>query len=156
MKKYKYTFSSLIIGLFILGMVISVACIVLNVIRLINNINSGNEVSGYDYFILVLVVVLSLFFIVIAISSIVSSRYEITDKKIILRWGFIKNVIDINEIKELKYYPDKNRLELLFTDDAYFYVSTKPEWVYDFVDEIKVQSPKITFLQESDIASNNG
>ncbi len=149
MKKFKYTFSKLIIALFIVGMAIAVASIVSNVINMVNHYKGNYEFTGYDWFLLILIVALSVFFIVIAISCLISSNYVIKDKKIVLSWGFIKNVIDLNEIKEMKYYPQKNRLELIFTDDSFFVVSTLNSWAYEFIDLIKEQAPKITYSEDS-------
>ena len=149
MKKFKYTFSKLIIALFIVGMAIAVASIVINVINTVNHYKGNYEFTGYDWFLLILIVALSVFFIVIAISCLINSNYVIKDKKIVLSWGFIKNVIDLNEIKEMKYYPQKNRLELIFTDDSFFVVSTLNSWAYEFIDLIKEQAPKITYSEDS-------
>ena len=63
--------------------------------------------------------------------------------------SFIKNEIDLNEVKEMKYYPQKNRLELIFTDDSFFVVSTLNSWAYEFIDLIKEQAPKITYSEDS-------
>lgn len=149
MKKFKYTFSKLIIALFIVGMVIAAASIALNIVRLSKNIQGGFEVSGYDWFILILVIALSLFFIAVATSCMISSYYVVENKSIVLRWGFIKNKIDLNEVKEMKYYPEKDRLELVFSDDSFFIVSTRKEWVNEFVDLVKTEIPKIPFIQDS-------
>ncbi len=149
MKKFKYTFSKLIIALFIVGMAIAVASIVINVINTVNHYKGNYEFTGYDWFLLILIVALSVFFIVIAISCLISSNYVIKDKKIVLSWGFIKNEIDLNEVKEMKYYPQKNRLELIFTDDSFFVVSTLNSWAYEFIDLIKEQAPKITYSEDS-------
>ena len=149
MKKFKYTFSKLIIALFIVGMAIAVASIVVNVINTVNHYKGNYEFTGYDWFLLILIVALSVFFIVIAISCLINSNYVIKDKKIVLSWGFIKNEIDLNEVKEMKYYPQKNRLELIFTDDSFFVVSTLNSWAYEFIDLIKEQAPKITYSEDS-------
>lgn len=149
MKKFKYTFSKLIIALFIVGMAIAVASIVINVINTVNHYKGNYEFTGYDWFLLILIVALSVFFIVIAISCLINSNYVIKDKKIVLSWGFIKNEIDLNEVKEMKYYPQKNRLELIFTDDSFFVVSTLNSWAYEFIDLIKEQAPKITYSEDS-------
>ena len=149
MKKFKYNYTKLIIALFIIGIVIALACIALNVYRLIANFRGGYEISGYDWFIVILAIVLSLFFIAIAISCFISSYYEIVNKTIVLHWGFIKNVIEIKEITKINYYEDKNRLELVFADDSYFYVSTSLSWVDDFVTEIKTVKPEIVYIQQS-------
>ena len=70
-------------------------------------------------------------------------------------WGFIKNKFDLLEVTKMNYYSNKNRLELIFTDESYFYVSTKPEWVNDLVDDIKKANSKIIYVEETVAEENN-
>jgi hypothetical protein len=37
-------------------------------------------------------------------------------------FGVIKNKLDLLEVTKMNYYPNKNRLELIFTDESYFYI----------------------------------
>ena len=154
MKKYKYSYSKLIIGLFILGIVIAVACIALNLYRFVLKIRGEYEITGYDWFMLILVILLSIAFIVIAISCFVSSNYVVENKAVVLNWGIIKNKLDLIDVTTLKYYPDKNRVELIFSDESYFYIATKPEWVNDFISDIKTANSKILYIEETSLSDN--
>lgn len=151
MKKYKHTYSNLIIALFILGIIIAVACIALNLYRFVLKIRGEYEITGYDWFMLILVILLSILFIVIAVSCFISSNYKVEGKTLILNWGIIKNKLDLLEVTKINYYPDKNRLELIFTDESYFYIATKKEWVEDLVTDIKSGNSKILYIEESSV-----
>ena len=65
--------------------------------------------------------------------------------------GIIKNKLDLLEVTKINYYPDKNRLELIFTDESYFYIATKKEWVEDLVTDIKSGNSKILYIEESSV-----
>ena len=107
--------------------------------------------NNINYISIILAVALSLGFLVIAISAYFNSYYTIKDNKVILRWGIIKNVIDLSEVKEIKLLTNNGKLELVFNDDCYFVIATKPEWYESFIDEIKACCPSIIFTQETKI-----
>ena len=60
----------------------------------------------------------------------------------------------IKEITKINYYEDKNRLELVFADDSYFYVSTSLSWVDDFVTEIKTVKDLTYFVGSENTDGN--
>lgn len=154
MKKYKYVYSKTIIILFIVGILVAIASVVLNAYRFILKARGEYEITGYEWFTLGLTIALSILFIAIAVSCFISSYYKVENKNLILSWGFIKNKFDLLEVTKMNYYSNKNRLELIFTDESYFYVSTKPEWVNDLVDDIKQANSKIIYVEET-VAEEN-
>ena len=148
-KKYKYKFTKSFYIIGILGGVIALACIVINAIRFIG-LSSKQIVPGfYEYVSLILSVLLSIAFIVFIITAIKSSYYQITDKQVILKWGIIKNKIDISDVKEIKFITNTQKLELTFEDDSYFVIAVSSEWKEDFVDELRKTFPKIHYIQET-------
>ena len=149
MKTYKYTFSKLITALLIFGIVLAVSCIGLNLYALIVNLQGNYEITGYDWFKFILIFALGILFIVLGVACLISSYYKVENKTIILKWGLIKNEFDLREVNEVKYNKEKNRLELIFNDESYFYVSTKTSWVYDLVSDIKAANSKIIYIEDS-------
>lgn len=151
MKKYKYTFPITALIFLILGCLAAIACFVLNVIRFSNLLSQNVEITLYNYISIILSVLLSLAFLVIAISAYFNSYYSIKDKKVVLRWGIVKNVLDLNNVKEIKLLTNNSKLELIFNDDTYFVVATRSEWYESFIDDIKAEMPNILFTQETNI-----
>ena len=149
MKKYKFTYSKLIISLLVLGIALAVGCIALNLYHLIIDIRGNYEIAGYNWFRFILIFALSILFIVIAVACFISSYYTVDGKTLVLTWGIIKNKFDLNEITNIKYYKDKNRLELIFKDESYFYVATKPQWANEIINDIKLANSKIMYVEES-------
>jgi len=153
MKSYKYKFSTFAIILMIVGLLLSIGCIVLNLVRYISRIDEGT-ISTYDWISLAIILIISIVFIVIVTSMLISTKYTITDKEIVLSYGIIKNPIKISEIKEIKLHVKNKRLELIFDDESYFNIIIKEEWFEDFVNELKLKSSNIIFSQESENNDN--
>ena len=151
MKKYKYTFPTTALVFLILGCIASIACFTLNVIRFSNLLSQNVEITLYNYISIILSVLLSLAFLVIAITAYFNSYYLVKDKKVVLKWGVVKNVIDLKEIKEIKLLTNNLKLELIFNDDTYFVIATRSEWFESFIDEIKTEMPNVLFTQETNI-----
>lgn len=149
MKKYKYKFTPLVIVLLIALLVIAVCCIGLNVYRLVDNILKNNEINFYSWISYAVIILLSIIAIVLVISIFAKSYYEITKKAVILRWGLIKNEIDLKTVKQIKLSAVNHKLELIFEDESFFVILTNELWFEEFVDEIKQKRPQIVFVQDS-------
>ncbi len=149
MKKYKYKFTPLVIGLLIVLIGVAIACIALNVYRLLDDISKNNEINLMDWISFAVIILLSIIAIVLVIATFISSYYQINDKAVILKWGFIKNEIELKEVKQIKLSALKGKLELIFADESFFVIMTEQVWYEEFVDEIKAKNPKIVFVQDS-------
>lgn len=149
-KKYKFKFSKIITLLGVLGVILAIVCISLNVIKFVKNVKANVDAGIYDNASTIIAVLLSLLLIVILISAFISSYYKITDKAVILKWGFIKNTINIDEVKEIKFLTDSKKLQLVFEDESFFVIVVNDEWKQEFIDEFKQKFPKILYIQETE------
>ena len=150
MKKYKFKFNKQTLILMIVGILVAIACLVANAFRLITKITGKYEITIYETISFIVIALLAIGFIVIIISAYFNSYYKITDKSVELRFGIIKNVINLSDITEVKLLTKKSKLELIFEDESYFVVATNPEWFESFVDEIKEKKPQLNFVQISE------
>ncbi len=149
MQKFKYKFTSLIIVLICLLIVLALACMGFNIYRLITALLGNFEITLMNWISYGLLVILPIVAIVLSISALVSSFYEITNTQVILKWGLMKNTIELKDIKSVKLRGNERKLELIFYDDAYFIVQTNEEWFESFVDVLKEKRPQITFIQDT-------
>lgn len=149
MKRYKYKFTPLVIILLIALLVIAVCCIGLNVYRLIDNIVKNNEINFYSWISYAVIILLSIIAIILVISIFAKSYYEINEKAVVLRWGLIKNEIELKTVKQVKLSAVNHKLELIFEDESFFVILTDELWFEEFVDEIKQKRPQIVFVQDS-------
>ena len=149
MKRYTYKFTPLVIILLIALLVIAVCCIGLNVYRLIDNIVKNNEINFYSWISYAVIILLSIIAIILVISIFAKSYYEINEKAVVLRWGLIKNEIELKTVKQVKLSAVNHKLELIFEDESFFVILTDELWFEEFVDEIKQKRPQIVFVQDS-------
>ena len=150
MKKYKYTFPPLALVIMLIGAVIAVLCVGLIIVRFSLYIKENLEITIYNYMSLILAIVLSIGYIVVAVLAYFNSYYLVDKTNVILKWGVIKNVIDLNEVKEIKLLVENKKLELVFNDDSYFVIATQEKWFNSFVDDIKNAKPNIVYVQVSE------
>ena len=89
MKNFKYKFSRIMLILLFAGIVLGVACIALNVVRIANLIKSNKQLNAYETMSIIISITLSVAFIVFALSALVRSSYKITEKGVVFSFGFI-------------------------------------------------------------------
>ena len=148
--KYKYNFTKTFYIIAILGGVISIASIVLNAVRLINLTSKNIALGFYECASLILSTILAVAFIVFIITAFISSYYEITDKQVVLKWGVIKNTVDLAEVKEINLMTNSKKLQLTFNDDSYFIIAVSNDCKEDFINEITKKFPKILYVQDTE------
>ena len=144
MKKYKYKFSKLITIVGIVGILLSIAYMVVGVLRFINYNNNNIQLTTYQYITFALIAILPIVYKVVAVSDYFNSYYFVTDTEVVLKWGIIANKFNLSDIEEVKLITNDAKLELCFKDESYFLVATDPKWFDEFVDDIK--SKKISFF----------
>ena len=149
-KNYKYQFSKVFYIVAIVGSLLALGCIAINVIRLIGFLSKNVAPGFYEWVSIIISVLLSIAFIVFIVAAIINSTYQITDKSVVLKWGVIKNVIDLSEVKQIKFTTNKNKLELVFEDESYFIIVVANDQKQAFIDEITKKFPNVSYLQETE------
>lgn len=149
MKKYKYKFTPLVVVLLISLSLIALICLGLNVYRIFDNISKNNQITIMNWISYAVIILLSIIAIVLVVSIFIKSYYQINENSVILRWGLIKNQIELKSVKQIKLSKVKGRLELIFEDESYFVILTSQLWFEEFVDQIKSKNPEIIFVQDS-------
>ena len=149
-KKFKYNFTTLFYIISAVGAVIAILCIVFNVINFIKLLMDNVSPSIYQYGSLILAVVLSIAYIVLVSSALLSSYYYVTDKELVLKWGLINNVLSLSDAKEIKFTTNTNKLELVFEDESWFNIAISDNLKEEFVKDLKSKHEKIVFIQETE------
>lgn len=139
MKKYPYKFTPLIKVLFILGIVLAVAVIVVNAIKFAKT----EVVDTYSYITLINTVVVSVFALVLLFSILFNSKFILDDTLLTLRWGFIKNQYKIVSITKLVKLDASNKLILYYDDENYIVVYIAPEIFDEFSKDLVEKNKNI-------------
>lgn len=149
MKSYKFRFSKLIFILAIAAIAVAaVGGIGWTVYRMIN-IGFQTVTLGIQYVVLLLVSVL---IIVLLTSILIRSSYKITDKEVVLWFGFIKSSYKIADIESVHLFTKTNKLVLYFKNERYTVIVVKPEWYNEFIKELLSKNDKIRY----DVSTSDG
>ena len=83
MNKFKYNFSKIFYIVAGVGSAVAIACIVINALRYSSYIEKNIELGFYNYLTLIFTAVLSVAFLVIIISALISSNYTVFSEKVV-------------------------------------------------------------------------
>ena len=141
MKKFKFSYSLPVLLLIFAGMAVSVASIVFNVLRIVNNTSP----TTYNYISLITVGLVCVGYLILSISMLVNSYYAIDDKYFILRWGILKNQLEIKSMTRVLLDSDKHQLTIFYNEDNYFIVKSATIPFPDLVAALREVNKKIIF-----------
>lgn len=142
MNKYKYNYSKLVLTLIILGIPLALACIVMNVFRLIK---SYADLNAYNYASVFVVIAVSIAYLVIAIALLIDSSYYVTDKHFVLKWGVLKNEIELKSITRIVYNTATDKLAIYYNDDNFFMLNAKNVNYGELAEIIKEKNNRVVF-----------
>ena len=149
MKVFKYKFSRLTTSLIYLGIVLCVLGLGFNTYSVIASdiISAANPV--YPILQHTLMYLVPAVLLVILISLLISSYYQIDGKVLKSSFGIIKSKYAIDEIETVALDRTTNKLAVYFKNGNYIVIVVKEEWYQDFVDELCKANPKIEYTIKS-------
>lgn len=144
--RYPFKFTSLMLILFLLGLALCFAGFGLTLWRFLNFLKEdiGNVYSWIQYVILFFV---SVFLAALIIAMLIRSQYVITEKQLIVQFGFIKQKYELKQIYSIHLFKGLNKLAVYFDDfkTKYTVIVVKDTWYEDFVHSLLERNPKIGF-----------
>ncbi len=145
-KRYPFKFSAAMLALFIAALVLCVAGFALTTWRLVAFLSEGGD-SIYSWIQYIILYFVSVFLAVLIVSMLIRSQYVITDKQLILQFGFIKTRYDIKTIYSVHLFQGAKKLAVYFDDfqTKYTVIVVKPVWYDDFVKTLTERKPSIGF-----------
>ncbi|MBQ7642689.1 MAG: hypothetical protein IJS67_02185 [Clostridia bacterium] len=116
--KVKYKFSTVIYLLFAAFYLVAAISLVWNAVRLVQSLTGEISLTVFNYISTGLGVILPLLFGALMTAALLRSQYEVTENKLVLRFGFLKDEYSLSDIssivKNLRYM----RLTLFFADGS--------------------------------------
>lgn len=145
-KIYPYRFSAVIFTLFIVGLLLCAVGIGLSVWRF-RSFLAEEEKTVYGWLQYIILFLMSFLFILLVLSMLVRSRYEITDKYLIMQFGIIRSKYEIKKIYSVHLFRGSNKLAVYFDDyhSDYTVIVVNPAWYEDFVRALIDKKPSIAF-----------
>lgn len=145
-KRYPYRFSSLILALFVAGLALCAASLILTGFRIYHFLGN-EEKTVYEWLQYGILLFMSLLFFVLIVSMLLRSQYEITDEYLVMQFGVIRSKYRIDSIFSVHLFRGANKLAVYFDDfhTNYIVIVVKPEWYDDFVRTLIEKKPSIAF-----------
>ncbi len=84
---------------------------------------------------------------VLVVSMFIKSQYIITDKELILQFGFIKTRYELKKIRSVRHFMGSGRLAVYFDDmkNQYTIIVVKESWFKAFAEALKAKNEDIEF-----------
>ena len=98
----------------------------------------------------VVVLLVSALAIALFASILIRSVYKLTDKTLVLWFGFIKSEYKIADIEAVHLFTKTNKLVLYFKDEKYTVIVVKPEWYRELTQEIIARNKNIRYDVSTD------
>lgn len=141
MNSYKFKLSLPAVLLSVLGILLGAGGIVFTIFRIINyGFSSAQLIIQHVVLLIVSPLAVSIF-----ASILIRSVYKVSDKEIILWFGFIKSTYKIDEIESIHLFSKTNKLVIYFTNEKYTVIVVKPEWYNNFTKDILSRNNKIRY-----------
>ena len=125
--------------------VVAGACLVWNVIRLVNFLKDPEIVSVYSYISAALCILIPLLFGVFATAMLITSYYKIDGGYLTVKYGVIKDKFSLKEMDNVVRDLDKNQLLVVFKDESSLRVVIDEKFFVDFTAELLKAEPSISY-----------
>ena len=141
MNVYKFKLSLTAILLSVLGILLGAGGITFTVLRILKYGFSSPQLI-IQHIVLLLVSPLA---IAVFASILIRSVYKVSDKEIVLWFGFIKSTYKIADIESVHLFSKTNKLVVYFKNEKYTVIVVNPEWYNDFTKDILSRNPNIRY-----------
>lgn len=143
--KFKYAFYHYI--LLIAGIVLSVGCIIYNIITLASAV-SKDLVNSYKIISFSVIVIVCIVAIIVFTSMIISSGYVLGERGVTIQFGIIKTLIEYNKIKQIVLFSSNNKLTVFLTDETFNNIVIRESEYDSFVSALTSKYSKITYYED--------
>ncbi len=144
---FRFRFSPVMLTLCVLGIVLSLVGFGLTTWQFFGFVQSGDMTSFYEWLKYILLYLASGALGVLIVAMLIRSRYLITDTKLILQFGLIKQKYELKKIVSVHLFRGARRLAVYFDDfkTDYVIIVVKEERFDDFVRELTARNQDILF-----------
>lgn len=145
-KSFPFRFTPLMLALFGVGLVLCGMGFGFTLWRFLNFIQEDiSNIYGWIQYVILFFV--SLFLAALIISMLLRSRYVLTEKTLVLQFGFIKQKYDLKSVYSVHLFKGLNKLAVYFDDykTKYTVIVVKETWYEEFVKALLERNPKIGF-----------
>jgi len=150
MKTYPYNFTKTVkILLFVLCALCAV-CIGYTCYRAVVSIKSNTITDFFGVLTIAVPFIVAVFGLVLAISMLKKSCYEINGRQFITRFGFLTSTYQIPDVTEIHLFTKTRKLAVYFKNNTYIVIAVKEEWYKDFIDELLKRNKSISYNESEE------
>lgn len=143
MNKYRFKLSKAAIVGCIFGIILGLVGIGFTVYRILSpslGFSSPQLIIQH-----IVIIIASLLALSVFPSILIRSVYKVSDKELILWFGFIKSVYKIEDMESIHLFTKSNKLVIYFKDERYTVIVVKPDWYNEFTKDICSRNNKIRY-----------
>lgn len=138
-------------ALIVLMIIVSGVVAGLNVYNMVAAALSGAMPSNaWGWFTYIVLVIVGIAGVVVGISMLLNSRYEVTSTELILRFGLIATRYAVADMVAVHVFKNTKKLTVYFKDDRYAVVVVKEEWYKSLIEELIRINPRIAYGEEEE------
>ena len=149
MEKFKYKFSVKLYIAMAAGTVLAVACLILNIIRLIK-LAASDAPLVYDVISVAVAIVMSVGFIVIVAALFIDSSYVFGEKMLTVKFGIIRTSVEYKKIKQIVWFKANDKLTVFYDDESFGNIVISSEFYNGFVSTLLSHRPEIVYYEDLD------
>lgn len=145
-KKYPFRFSAAMLALFVAALALCAVGFGLTTWRFLRFLGDGAD-SVYTWIQYVILYFVSVALAVLIIAMLIRSQYVVTEKQLILQFGFIRTRYELKSIYSVHLFQGANKLAVYFDDfkTKYTVIVVKEIWYDDFIRTLTERRPSIGF-----------
>lgn len=143
---FKFKYSTLVWVLLAIVGALCISGLVWNIYALIETVKLG-AIKIISHSIMIL---LTLFLCVLAISIAVCGRYEVSNNCLIQRFGIIKTKIALEEIIQITHFKKSDKLVVYFKDEKYTVIVISPADYDQFIMAVRNSNPSVVYDTQID------
>lgn len=144
--QFPFKFSALMIMVFVLLLLLCAGGFGLTLWQFIDFLK-GDIGSVWEWLKYILMFLVCGLLFVLVVAMLIKSQYVITDKELILRFGFIKTRYELKKIRSVRRFMGSGRLAVYFDSmrNEYAVIVVKESWFDDFVKALRDKNENIDF-----------
>lgn len=145
-KRYPFKFSTLMIVMFVVGLLLCIAGFGLTLWRFLRFLKD-DQTSVYGWLQYIILFFVCLFLAALIIAMLIRSQYVITGTHLILQFGFVRQKFQISTIYSVHLFKGLGKLAVYFDDfkTKYIIIVIKECYYDDFVQTLIERKPSVGF-----------
>lgn len=148
--KFRYRFGKTVYVLFALVYVLAAACLIWNVVRLVEAGKESFQLTTFNYISIGLCIVLPVAAAAVVTAALIDSHYLLKDGFLVVRFGVLTEKMPIDEVVSVVKNVRYGRLTVVFKDESTFRIVIAEDKFDDFSSALIKFNKSVSYGETSD------